>query len=264
MASYKPVTAALRVLEVLAAVNRLGARATVAEIHHMTGIDKATVVRMLETLITAGYILRDREQPVYRPTGKTLSLGTGYDRHRIVSDIISDDLATFRQQIGWPSDVALFDHDAMLVVQSSRQSSEPLYFKRASGFRAPVLATSLGLAYLAFCPVAEREDYLARAAADPAAWNDLARNRSLLESKLATIRTQGYATMEESYSRTFYESKFFSLGVPIVNGERIFGAMNIIYLRNAISEKDARDRFLEPAREVAGRMAVKLSGSAAF
>ena len=264
MASYKPVTAALRVLEVLAAVNRLGGRANVAEIHHLTGIDKATVVRMLETLMSAGYVLRDRELPVYRPTGKTLSLGTGYDRHRIVADIISDDLAAFRQQIGWPSDVALFDHDAMLVVQSSRQSSEPLHFKRASGFRAPVLATSLGLAYLAFCPVAEREDYLGRAAADPAAWNDLARNRPLLETKLAAIRAQGFATMEESYSRTFYESKFFSLGVPIVDDERIFGAMNIIYLRSAISEQDARDRFLEPAREVAGRIAVRLSGSTAF
>lgn len=263
MASYQPVTAALRVLEVLAAVNRLGTRANVAEIHHLTGIDKATVVRMLETLIAAGYVLRDKVQPVYHPTGKTLSLSTAYDRHRAVIDIVSDDLADFRQRIGWPSDVALFDHDAMLVVQSSRQN-EPLHFKRASGFRAPVLATSLGLAYLANCPESEREEYLTRAAADPAMWNDLARNRPLLETKLEAIRAQGYATMEESYSRSFYESKFFSLGVAIMTPERIFGAINVIYLRSALTEKAAKEELLGPTRNVAARMAEKLNGSAAF
>lgn len=263
MASYKPVTAALRVLEVLAGVNRLGSRANVAEIHHVTGIDKATVVRMLETLISAGYVLRDKDHAIYRPTGKTLSLGTAYDRHRIVSDIVSDDLADFRQQIGWPSDVALFDHDAMLVVQSSR-NNEPLHFKRASGFRAPVLATSLGLAYLANCGESEREDYLARAAADPAAWNDIARNLPLLNVKLAAIRKQGFATMEESYSRSYYESKFFSIGVPIMTTDRIFGAINVIYLKSALTEKTAHDKLLQPLQEVATRMAVKLTGSAAF
>ncbi|RRD21505.1 IclR family transcriptional regulator [Brucellaceae bacterium VT-16-1752] len=263
MASYKPVTAALRVLEVLAGVNRLGSRANVAEIHHLTGIDKATVVRMLDTLIAAGYVLRDRNQAIYRPTGKTLSLGTAYDRHRIVSDIISDDLADFRQQIGWPSDVALFDHDAMLVVQSSR-AGEPLHFKRASGFRAPVLATSLGLAYIANCPTHEREEYLVRAAADPAVWNDLARNRPLLEEKLEMVRRQRYATMEESYSRSYYESKFFSIGVPIMTAERIFGAINVIYLRSALTQKAARDELLEPIQDVAASMAQKLAGSAAL
>lgn len=263
MASYKPVTAALRVLEVLAAVNRLDTKANVAEIHHLTGIDKATVVRMLETLIAAGYVLRDKVQPIYRPTGKTLSLSTAYDRHRAVIDIVSDDLADFRQQVGWPSDVALFDHDAMLVVQSSRQN-EPLHFKRASGFRAPVLATSLGLAYLANCPEEEREEYLARAAADAAMWNDLARNRPILEAKLNAIRAQGYATMEESYSRSFYESKFFSIGVPIMTSERLFGAINVIYLRSALNEKAARDELLEPIKAVAASMARKLDSSTAF
>lgn len=257
MASYKPVTAALRVLEVLAAVNRLGARATLAEIHHEAGIDKATTVRMLETLIHAGYILREKDRPIYRPTGKTLALGSAYDRHRVVSALISGDLAEFRQQIGWPSDVALMDHDAMLVVQSSRQS-EPLHFVRASGFRAPVLVTSLGLAYLANCPAQEREDFLSRAAEDPARWNEPARNRAALEAKLTRIREQGYATMEESYSRQVYETQFFSIGVPIMTDGRVYGAINVVYLRSALTEDTAREQLLAPLQEVAERMAVKM------
>ncbi|MDO9526754.1 MAG: helix-turn-helix domain-containing protein [Gemmobacter sp.] len=258
MTSYKPVIAALRVLEVLSALNRLRTNATVASIHRATGIDKATVVRMLETLIHAGYVLRDPLQPVYRPTGKTLSLGTGYDRHTTASAVLSDDLTAFRQQVGWPSDVALFDGDAMLVVTSSRPA-EPLNFIRASGFRAPMLLTSLGLAYLANCPAQERIAFVTQAAADPAPVNDLARNPALLDTKLDRIRTQGFATMDPSYSRAQYDAQFSSIGVPIMTSGRIFGAINVIYLQSALSERDALDRLLVPLQQVAAQMAPKLA-----
>lgn len=258
MTSYKPVTAALRVLEVLAALNRPGVRPTVAGLHEVTGIDKATLVRMLETLIHAGYVLRDADQPVYRPTGKTLALATGYDRHKVVGAIVADDLAAFRQQIGWPSDVALFDQDAMLVVQSSRPA-EPLSFIRASGFRAPVLVTSLGLAWLAHCPEEERAAYLARAATDPAQDNDLARDPPRLAARLAEVRALGHATMDPSYSRAHYDGRFSSIGVPIMAGGRVFGAINAMHLLGALSPDEARARLLAPLQQVAARMAARLS-----
>ena len=47
MVSYKPVTAALRVLEILDSVSEFQGSATVGKIYSKTGIDKATIVRML-------------------------------------------------------------------------------------------------------------------------------------------------------------------------------------------------------------------------
>ena len=258
MSSYRPVTAALRVLDVLAAVNKVSHNATVAEIHRITGIDKATIVRMLTTLAHAGYVVRDKDQPVYRVTGKTLQLSAGYDRHTAIEAIVSEDLAAFRQRIGWPSDVAILDRDAMIVVTTSRQA-EPLRFYRDAGFRAPVLLTSLGLAFLANCAPAVREEYLAWAAADPSPANDLARQPELLERKLEQIRKQGYATMEEVYSREFYESQFYSIGVALMAGGQTFGAINIIYLRNALTPDEARRTLLQPLQEVAAVLARKLS-----
>lgn len=258
MTSYKPVTAALRVLEVLAAVNRLGRQAHVAGLHKETGIDKATVVRMLETLIHGGYLLREEgPPPVYRPTGKTLSLATGYDRHKVISAIVSDDLAQFRQQIGWPSDVALFDQDAMLVVETSRQA-EPLSFQRVSGFRAPVLLTSVGLAWLAHVAPVEAQAFIARAAKNPAPANDIARTPDQLAAKLATIRSRGYAVMDQAYSREAYDQQFSGIGVPIMTGTEVFGAINVIFLRSALSEAEAVARLVAPLQDVAARMATKL------
>lgn len=257
MPSYKPVTAALRVLDVLAAVNRLDKRATVAEIHRRTGIDKATIVRMLETLAHGGYLIRDPDQTIYQVTGKAMSLSTAFNRHTVVGTILAPLMAEFRQRIGWPSDVALFDVDAMLVVKSSRQG-EPFSFNRAPGFRAPVLGTSLGLAYLAHCPETERDAILERVASDTAPWAKIAQDPGRLNRRLDEIRALGFATMDENYSRIEYDGRIGSVGVPIMTGRKLFASMNVIYLSTTLSPQGARDGLVAPLQHVARSMAEEL------
>jgi IclR family transcriptional regulator, mhp operon transcriptional activator len=257
MPSYKPVTAALRVLDVLAAANRLGERASVGEIHRLTGIDKGTIVRMLETLIHAGYLVKIAGQPNYQVTGKALSLSTAYNRHSAVGTIIAPLMSDFRQRIGWPSDVAIFDTDAMLVVKTSREG-ESFTLNRAPGFRAPVLGASLGLAYIAFCPEAERKAFFTRIAGDPAPWNKILNEPERLERRLADVRSRGYATMDENYSRIEYDSRISSIGVPIMTARRVFAAINVVYLNAALTPAAARDALLAPLQSVASMMAQEL------
>lgn len=255
--AYKPVIAALRVLDVLATVSKMNGNATVGEIHRLTALDKATIVRMLTTLAHAGYIVRSSGSQAYRVTGKTLQLSAGYNRHQAIGAIVSEDLGQFRQRIGWPSDVSIFDEDAMLVIETSREA-EPMRFFRKPGYRAPVLYTSIGRAYLAFCPEKERQVFLQRAQENPAPEFALSRAPDVLEALLENVRARGYATMDESYSRETYESQFFSIGVPIRTHSQVFGAMNIIYLRRAMTPDAARDQFLPSLIEVADKLAAKL------
>lgn len=253
MASYKPVAAALRVLDVLAAVNKANGRATVGETHRLTGIDKATIVRMLETLQHAGYVMRDEGSATYQITGKTLLLSNSYDRHSVIAALIADELTAFRREIGWPSDVAIFDNDAMLVIKSSREGA-PITFSRPPGYRAPILGTSLGLAYVAFCSEDERAAILARLATDPRAWNELIRAPEKLAAKIDSVRSFGYATMDENYSRLEYDGKIFSIGVPIMFGQRVFATMNVIYLLSALTPAQAQALLLSPLQAVAEKM----------
>jgi IclR family mhp operon transcriptional activator len=69
--------------------------------------------------------------------------------------------------------------------------------------------------------------------------------------------------MEDSYSRENYNSQFISIGVPIQDGEKVFGSMNIIYLRSAMTLEEARDKMLAPLQEVAHALAVKLGSRTA-
>ena len=258
MGSYKPVNAVLRSLEVLAAVSRLKGRATVGKLHRETAIDKATIVRMLETLMHAGYVCRDGDQAFYEVTGKTLLLCAGYDRHRTVGRIVAPILAAFRNTIGWPSDVAIFDRDAMLVVETSREAG-PMLVNRHPGYRAPILATSLGLAYLAFTDPQVRDEVLVREAEDGATWNDLARDRAKADEVFAKVREQGYATMHDDYSRIEYRHLISTVGVPILANGKAVASMNVLFLKSALPVEAAVESIVPAlkacASEIAGALA---------
>lgn len=259
MPSYQPVNALLRGLDVLAATNGLRGRATVGEIHRLTGIDKATIVRMLETLIHAGYVTRtDDAGPAYEVTGKALLLCAGYDRHRAVGRIVSPIARAFRDEVGWPSDVGILDGNAMLVVETSREAG-PMLVNRHPGYRAPILATSLGLAYTAFCDAAERDAILAAVADDPAPWNDLAREPERAAATFEAIRQRGYATMDPAYSRSEYENRITTLGVPVQSCGRALAAINVLYLKTAVSQEAALATLLPPLQRTAARIADELA-----
>jgi IclR family mhp operon transcriptional activator len=258
MPSFKPVIALARGLEILRVVNEEG-QSTVRSLHKATALDKATIVRMLETLEHEGYVMRDPDQAVYTPTGRTLLLSQGYDRHLWVGKVAEPILGEFRNQIGWPSDVAICDQDAMVVVQTTRGGQGPISFNRKPGFRASVLMTSLGRSYLAFCPDAEREKLIATLAVQPGAFTDLARHPRKLQAMLDIIREQGFAVMDDAYSTKEYGGLVWALAVPVVWAGQIFGSMNIMMLKSAVSPEEAREKFLLPLRETAAKLAQALS-----
>ena len=64
MTAFEPVTSVLRAFEVLRIINERD-QATVTEIHRVSGLPKPTILRMIETLIAAGYVVRENDRPAY-------------------------------------------------------------------------------------------------------------------------------------------------------------------------------------------------------
>jgi IclR family mhp operon transcriptional activator len=252
MPSFDPIIALQRGLDVLAVVNK-GRSVSLKTIYEETGLHKATVIRMLETLMASGYVAKTARS-TYVPTGRTLLLSQGYDLVSRVSDIAGPVLAEFRRTIAWPSDVALYSDDSMIVVQTSRDRG-PLYFQRESGYRAPILVTSVGQAYLAFCNSDDRNPIIDKLAASADPRNELARRRLALERKLAEIRAKGFATMHRSYSEREYGGKVWAMAVPVRDALHVYASINILTLRTAYSEQEAIKRFLRPLQDVAFRLA---------
>lgn len=254
MASYTPVTAVLRGLEVLRVVNRSGT-ATVKDIHYDTGLDKATIVRMLETLIHAGYLTRNAETSAYRVTGRVLQLSSGFVLYDNAGEICAPILSNLRDRIGWPSGFTIPDEDSMVVVQTSRDSG-PISFDRNPGYRLPMLATSAGKAYLAYCPEAERASILARLRETADKSQQLSQSR--VETMLRQVRKDGYAVTEDSYSFREYRGNFWGMAVPVMDDRKIYGALNTILMRAAVSIEQAQEKYLPELRKTATEMAVAL------
>jgi IclR family transcriptional regulator, mhp operon transcriptional activator len=247
MSSYKPVTAVERAFEVLKVVNQ-GRNVRLQAVYEETGYHKATIIRMLETLIHMGYVAKSARSR-YVPTARTVLLSQGYDRATRVGDIAGPMLAEFRRIVGWPSDISICSNDRMIVAQTTRENG-PLYFDRKQGYSAPILLTSIGQAYLAFCNADERHRIIALLAKLGGPGNERAQNSDLLEKELASIRERGYATMHASYSEKEYGSKIWGLGVPVRSNRHLYGAVNILMLKSVCSQEHAVKRFLRPLREV--------------
>jgi IclR family mhp operon transcriptional activator len=251
--SFAPVIALARGLEILRVINA-ERQSTVGSLHKSTGLDKATIVRMLETLEHEGYVMRCEEPTVYVPTGRSLLLSQGYDKYLWIGRVAEPLLNDFRKQIQWPSDIAVFDDDAMIVAHTTRQPGS-LLFSRQPGFRFPLLGTSMGRVYLAFVSDAERQRIVSRLADSPEPWNDLARNRRRLDKVMADIRESGYAVMDDHYSRQVFSGTVWAFGVPVMIGATVFASMNVMMLRKAVSREDGLCQFLAPLQQAAARIA---------
>lgn len=249
MPSFKPVTAVLRGFEVLAAVNRLG-EASVGQIHKLIDLNLPTIVRMLETLQHAGYVVKHPERAVYLPTGRTLALSVGYQPYRELAVIATRILDELHSEIGWPSDLAVYDGEAMLVVHTSRDDRR-LSFNRRPGYRAPMLATSIGRAYLAYCGDEERQKALERAAQSPEPWNDVARDPARAAALFAQVRVNGFATMDDAYSEREYGGRFWAVGTPVLVGGQPVAALNMVLVREVAESKVGVLRFVAPLQRAA-------------
>jgi DNA-binding IclR family transcriptional regulator len=124
---------------------------------------------------------------VETPSGQLGGGGRGQSCDLWIGSVAEPIMRAFRKEIGWPSDIALFDRDAMIVAQTTREPGS-MFISRRPGFRFPVLATSMGRAYLAFYDETEREKIIARLAEIPEHWNDLARHPRRLSKMIAETR----------------------------------------------------------------------------
>lgn len=257
MPSFEPVTAALRVLDVLFALNRLK-EASLADLFRETKLSRPTIIRMLETLIHAGLVTRHPATMLYMPTGRTLELSSGYQRHEEMGLAAATVLASLHKDLQWPSDVAVFDQDAMVLSRTSRQEGV-LHFNRRPGYRAPLLGTSLGRSFLAFCDAATREKALAALHGSPDPWNEIAGRPEALREMLETVRRNGYATMDRDYSSSSYGGAASAIGVPILMNGVAIGSLNLMYLRNSLDEDSVISRFARPLQAAAGEIAEALA-----
>ncbi len=243
--SIRQGRSAIRALAVLRALNDLGS-CTALGLSRETAIPRPAVYRVLDALCASGYVQRHPTDERYRVTHLVRRLSDGYRDEDWVAEIGGPEINKLRQQVVWPTDLATFANDAMYLRETSRLYSPFKIDTSTVGERLPMLITSAGRAYLAFCPKAEREVILANLArsSDP---DDLgARDPRYVARIIRQTLSKGYAWRDGEFM-----PKTASISVPIMCGERVLATIAITFISSATRPAAVAARHLGALRETA-------------
>ncbi len=248
MSSARLVQSLTRGLRLLRALNEHNF-STALELSRITGLPRATVYRLLDTLVDEGYVAHGARRETYQLTIQVRTLSDGFTDEAWLAEVASPVLQELGHKIVWPTDIATFDRDAMIVRETTHMKSPLSINREKAGFRPPVLLSSLGLAYLAWCPDGEREMILRTIAQSDQPDAALAHDRAGVERMLEQVRRRGYGFREGGIS-----PKTGSIAVPVFQGSRVLASINMHYILSALSEAEVASRYLEPMRAAAAEI----------
>ena len=240
---YREVRALERGLMLLEALGQLG-WSTPGTLAKQTGIDRSSVYRILKTLMLTNYVTYRPGDSRYALTSKMQWIASHVWRAETDAQIVIPHLATLVRQIHWPSDFASIVR-GVLSIQASNHSLTTMSIHRSVvGQRRPILRTSLGQAILAALPPDDLTfllDVVRETGGQDAA--DLA-DTGRLQAAIDETRARGYASQ-----RGNAEARFGGIALPVMDRERVVGAVNVLYFVSAMSADAAAARYLGPLRQ---------------
>ena len=237
MSKAKTVRGLERGLQVLQALQQRPISA-LQDLHVATSISKPSLLRILNTVEQGGLVSRRLADGRYRISCNLERMGRKHDRYDRIAEAAAPVLDRLCQRIEWPSDLAVPAGDYLENRETSRTHSPFIFFHDRVGHHISWLLSAVGRAYLAHCPALERDKIIRRLRRSPHAEDRLAHDPERLERILCEVRACGYATRDPGFTGGYYGSPPYSDGlqaiaVPLVEGKRVHGAINLLWLRQA-------------------------------
>lgn len=189
------------------------------ELAERTGVSRATVSRLCQTLVDSGFLERDRSARAYRLAAPVLTLAHamrgGSPVLRAAGPLMRAEAEKRKINVG----LAVADRDEMVYLESIRYSRRVSWRNVVAGQRVPIELTSLGRAWLAIAPASQRNALLAqfRRRRGAREWKALQRE---LE---AAIRS----TQELGYCWASWQPEVVALAAPIRVGESPVCVLNM-------------------------------------
>lgn len=260
MASFEPVRAIIRGLQILRIISEFGPIAAM-DIAKQVKLPQPTVVRVLETLVSAGYVYRLEKSALYGVTARTLTLSKGFAQTSRLVQLATPLIEELRTEIGWPSNLATFEHGAMSIAYTNR-SEHGMSISSRLGARVPVLVTGVGIVYLAHLSSEELEATLSRLKTSDSRWDTSPAMLETLQERLEAARKNGYALAEQAYLDEIYHSRIWAVAVPIMVGGKVVAGLSSLVLSVAGSPSKFLGQILPALRRTAQSIADRLAEDA--
>jgi IclR family mhp operon transcriptional activator len=253
-----------RGLQVLQALqtNRI---ASLQKLHVLTGYSKPSLLRVLNTLERAGFVSRRLADGEYRISAFA-DIGRKRDRYGPVAEAAAPVLDRLCDKVQWPSDL-MVPAGLWMERRESSQPHSPFAMspdRKRIGQRVNWLLTAVGRAYLAYCPGSERDRILTRLSRSKRPEDRLAREPARFARILQQTRDRGYGTRDPTFLGGGYgnppvDDGLAGIAVPLIEGERVHGVINIIWIRSAFPIEAFAARYLDDLRSAATEIVESLA-----
>ena len=252
--TYKKVRSLTRGLNILAALSSTS-KATVKELANITGMPRATVQRLLETLRDEAFVRPSESDNTFRLALKVRTLSEGYNDDAWITEIVSPVLMKLQNDIPWPIDLFTLDEDCMQIRESSHRYSPLSIHPNMVGRRFPLMETASGQVMMAFCSETDRKELLSILTASPYEANKVLQSHKSLEFIIQATRKQGYGVSIKK------EHRVTEISLPIKVKRIIKGCLSLIFFSNTYSPKEAAEKYLPTLRSAIQTIEKKISGA---
>lgn len=183
-----------RAFAVLHLVRDRGSDVGVGQIARELGLTLSTAHRIVRALVTEGYLAQNETNERYYLGGGALLLGqAAYRNFRL--DVVRPVLERLAARTGESVNLGVLAGNCAIVVERV-ESSQPLRFTQSPGSRAPLHASAMGKALLAFNEDLEARFLSSEEALEPILPNTRTR-ADRLRAELDEIRMRGWSTDDE-------------------------------------------------------------------
>ena len=216
-----------RGLTLLTSLGDMSEGATVSSLAEDTGLDRAVLYRLLDTLVAEGFVTRDPETRKYRLGLAMLELGVRAAQGLEVRRLAGPPLRSLADDTTETACLAVRDREDLVVVEVMEPETRFVQVNYRVGFRHPLGVSAHGKALLAFLP---------EGAGDPA---------------LQPIRQRGVA-----FTRDELEQGASGVAAPVFDHTgRAVAAVGIVAPTSRLPEpENAALRVLRAAREISERL----------
>ncbi|HCE40394.1 MAG: hypothetical protein CL543_02975 [Alcanivorax sp.] len=253
----KTINALARGLRVVATMNDANAPLSLGELHARTGIDRATILRILATLESEGWVFRGLGDKRYRLSYKLHDLGT----HVSIGDAIAHAAAPVLEQLQrvleWPSDISVYDGDCMSIIETSRRNTPFLVNREVVGYRPNMLESAMGRVYFAFSDERRRRLILERVSKKGGREAQLAADAGYIEHLVRDVREKGYALRDpECYALPVSTpDSFNAIAVPVLVLGEVQASLNMVWIETAYKGLRIEDFFYDQLKLAAAELA---------
>ena len=183
-----------RAMQILSCFDGEQSERGISEIARLVGLSPATVLRILVTLQSGGYVERAADGAKYRLGMRVVEMGFGALRRLEVRRLAKPRMVALEQQFQETCDLSVFNRGEMLCVEVV-QSRHALRVASAPGYRSPLHCTASGKVFLAHLD----PDEAARLLSGPLMryTEKTITSPERLMAQLVEVRARGYAIDDE-------------------------------------------------------------------